>query len=493
MEHKEMDLDPEDWNAMRELGHKMVNDMIHHLQSVREQKAWQPIPATTKARLQGAIPREPEGAEKAYQDFLELVLPYPLGNTHPRFWGWVIGTGTPLGMFADMLASGMNAQLFGAQHSAVLVEEQVLEWCKEMLGFPATGSGLFVSGGTMANLIGVAVARNSMASFDVMKDGLGSAPSRLTFYGSMETHSSIGKSAMLLGLGTDAFRKIPVNERFEVDIEALQRVIAADRAAGHQPFCVVGNAGTVNTGAFDDLTALADLCKKEQLWFHVDGAFGAMAAIAPDLRHHVRGMERAHSLAFDLHKWMYMPYEVGCVLIRNPELHWKAFNSSAAYLSHAPRGVASGGRWFSELGIQLSRGFRALKVWMSLKEHGIHRYAELVQQNVEQAHYLESLILAEPDLELLAPVALNVVCFRFRQSGCPEADLNQLNQELLMRLHESGVAVPSSTTLNGKFAIRVANTNHRTRREDFDILIAKVLEIGHQCASETKPILTAES
>jgi glutamate/tyrosine decarboxylase-like PLP-dependent enzyme len=270
-----------------------------------------------------------------------------------------------------------------------------------------------------------------------------------------------------------------VGPDYTIDVAALRRAIAEDRAAGHRPICVVGNAGTVNTGATDDLPALAVLCREEGLWLHVDGAFGALAALAPALRPLVRGIELADSVAFDLHKWMYLPYEVGCTLVRDQVAHRATFNVTPAYLAAFERGIAAGGFPFAERGVQLSRGFRALKVWMSLKTHGVDAFARLIEQNVKQAAYLVELIQAHPRLELLAPAPLNVVCFRY--VGAHDADesaRNERNQEILLQIQESGLAVPSTTVLGGRLAIRVAITNHRSRREDFDLLVRAVVEKG---------------
>jgi glutamate/tyrosine decarboxylase-like PLP-dependent enzyme len=476
-------LDPADWNAMRALGHRMVDEMITYLETVRERPAWQPIPEEVRAALRAPLPLEPRPAEAVYQDFRRLVLPYPLGNIHPRFWGWVIGTGTPFGVLSDMLAATMNPNVGGAEHAASRVEVQVIDWCKELLGYPREASGLLVSGGSMANLVGLAVARNAKAEGDLAQAGLAAMPRRMTLYASTEAHNSVKKAVSLLGLGRDAQREVPVDDAYRIDVAALRRAIAADRAAGHHPFCVVGNAGTVNTGATDDLETLADLCRDEHLWFHVDGAYGALAAAAPSLRPRVRGMERADSVAFDFHKWMYMPFEVGCALVRHEEQHHATFTAPADYLARSERGTASGPTWFSEYGVQLSRGFRALKVWMSLQEHGARKYGRLIEQNVAQAAYLTARIEQTPELELLAPTALNIVCFRYRAPGLDDETLNQLNQEVLLGIQEAGIAVPTGTRLRGRYAIRVANVNHRSRREDFDLLVDEVLARGRAYAS----------
>src|SRR4029077_9894143 len=258
----------------------------------------------------------------------------------------------------------------------------------------------------------------------------------------------------------------------------LRATLAADKAKGLRPICIVGNAGTVNTGATDDLRALAVLSREENTWFHVDGAFGALAALVPELRPLVSGLEQADSVAFDLHKWLYMPYEVGCTLVRDQKAHRATFNVTPAYLASFDRGIAAGGFPFAERGVQLSRGFRALKVWMSFKTHGLDAFSELIHQNGRQAHYLAGLVTKHPRLELLAPAPLNVVCFRFVAPGADDAALSALNKEILLRIKESGVAIPSQPMLNGKYAIRVAITNHRSRRDDFDLLVRTVVETG---------------
>jgi glutamate/tyrosine decarboxylase-like PLP-dependent enzyme len=474
----EESLDPEDWRLMRVLGHRMVDDMLTYLETVRQRSVWQPIPPEVKAYLRQPLPLEPQGPEQTYQDFLGYILPHPMGNIHPRFWGWVIGTGTPLGMLADMLAAGMNPNVGGADHVANYVESQVLDWCKEMLGYPAEASGLLVSGGSMANLVGLTVARNTKAEFDLRRQGISSSPRKMTLYGSRETHSSVQKAVEVLGLGSEAFRQIRVNKEFQIDLSELEKAIAQDKEAGCQPFCVVANAGTVNSGAIDNLDILASICERENLWFHVDGAFGALAALSPELRPLVAGMEKADSLAFDLHKWMYMPYEVGCVLVRQEEAHRQTFSLTPEYLTHSERGLAGGSIWFSDYGVQLSRGFRALKVWMSMKEHGAQKYGRLIQQNVDQARYLAGLVEETSELQLLAPVPLNIVCFRFVADNLDDRSLSDLNKELLIQLHESGVAVPSYTVIDSKYALRVAITNHRSKREDFEVLTTEVIRLG---------------
>ena len=318
----------------------------------------------------------------------------------------------------------------------------------------------------MANFVGLAVARNAMAGIDVRAEGVAAIPQPLVFYASTEVHSCAQKAIELLGLGQAALRKIPADAEFRFDVAALERAIAEDRAAGKKPCCVIGTAATINTGSVDDLNGLADICQREKLWFHVDGAIGAVLTLSPTHRKLVAGMERADSVALDLHKWLQVPFEAGCAIVRDRNLHRGTFALTPEYLEHTERGLASGPLWFSEYGLQLSRGFRALKVWLSFKEHGVDRYGRLIDQTIEQAHHLAALVKAAPDLELMAPVVVNIVCFRYNPGGLSVEKLNALNEELLIRLHESGIAAPSYTTLNGEYCLRAALSNHRTTHED---------------------------
>src|SRR6267142_32320 len=445
----ERTLDPDDWDEFRALAHRMVDDTLAHLATLRERPAWRPMPDAVRASFGGPVPLEGEGAGAAYREFVERVLPYPSGNLHPRFWGWVQGTGTPLAALAEMLAAALNPHLAGFNQAPALVEHQVLGWLAELMWMPGA-SGVLVGGGSMANLLGLAVGRHARAGFDVREEGLQGGRPRLMLYGSVETHGWAKKAAEVLGLGNESFRRIPVDADYRIDTAALRTAVKDDRNAGRRPFCVIGTAGTVNTGAIDDLSSLASFCRSEDLWFHVDGAFGALARLPESLRPLVSGLEQADSLAFDLHKWMYLPFEAACVLVRDKAAHRDAFSVRASYLAETT--------------------------------HGVNAFARLIEQNVEQARHLAALVETHPDLELLAPVPLNVVCFRYAPSGLPEQRRNAVNEEILLRIQEEGVAVPSGTVLAGRYAIRVANVNHRSRREDFDLLVSAVARIGAEVA-----------
>ena len=471
-------LDPKDWEAMRALGHQMVDDLIDYWAGIREQKIWRPIPDEVKQVFDLPIPEEGQSPEEVYREFKEYIFPYNKGNVHPRFFAWIQGTGTPMGTFGDLLASGMNPNTAIGEHSAMYVDRQVVNWCKQLMNFPAEASGILVSGGSMANITALTVARNSFGEEKIRQRGLKAASGQLLIYCSVETHSCIQKAAEIIGLGTDAVRKIGINERFELDVTLLKAQLEADIQAGFLPFCVVGTAGTVNTGAIDPMDELLEISRAYQLWFHVDGAYGALAKLDPIYASALRAIEEADSLAFDLHKWLYVPYEVGCTLIRDAKKHRDSFAITPNYLLQEKRGLSGGLDSINNYGFELSRGFKALKVWMSIKEQGKAKYAAMIAQNNRHAAYLAALVEQNPYLELTAPLSMSITCFRMIQPGWEEKALQELNKEILLRLQEEGIASPSSTILNGKYTLRVANTNQRTRSEDMELLVREVLRLG---------------
>jgi glutamate/tyrosine decarboxylase-like PLP-dependent enzyme len=474
----EQSLDPSDWESYRKLAHEALDEAIDYIRNVRTRPVWQAVPDFVKQRLQETLPLKGQGIEKTYQDFLQLVFPYATGNVHPRFWGWVHGTGLATGIISEMMGAAMNSNCGGRDHGAVYVERRVVDWFRQIVGYPEIASGVLVSGTSMGNVIGLAVARNAHMGANARAQGVTTSSKKLITYASSEAHSSIAKALELLGLGNTSLHKIPVNAKFSIEIDALKEAIQQDRRSGLQPFCVVGCAATVNTGGMDDLAALSEICCGERLWFHVDGAFGAMCSLSENLRLLVRGIEASDSIAFDFHKWMYVQYDAGCVLVRDGRLHKQVFATHPEYLQHADRGLAGGGEWFTDLGPELSRGFRALRIWFALKEHGTQRFAEMIEKNCQQAKYLAARVSQNHELELIVEPTLNIVCFRYRPSGLDEAAVDRLNREVVTELQERGIAVPSTTRVHGKLAIRVAITNHRSLSEDFDLLLRAVVAIG---------------
>jgi aromatic-L-amino-acid decarboxylase len=456
-------LDPDDWEDFRRVCHRALDDMIDHVATVRERPVWQGAPGEVRRHFQSALPHAPQPLSSVLHDFDTFIKPYGNGNGHPLFMGWVHGAGTPVGMLAEMLAGALNANCGGRNHIAIDVERQIALWAAEMFGFPAEASGIFVTGTSAANLVALLVARTAALGVDVRHSGLREAATQLTAYTSEQAHGCIVQAAEISGIGARHVRLIPVDARHAMRLDLLARAIEQDRANGLQPFLVVGTAGTVNTGAIDDLGALADLCARAGLWFHVDGAFGALCTLAPSLRPLIAGIERAHSVAFDFHKWAHVPYDAGFVLVRDPALHRATFGNAAAYLNRAPSGLAAGEVWPCDLCPDLSRGFRALKTWFTFRAFGADRIGAAIARTCAVARYLERRLAESELFEVCAPVALNIVCFGLRMPGH-----DALNKAIVLDLHERGVAAPSTTVLDGRTVIRAAIVNHRTTEADMD-------------------------
>jgi len=466
-------LDPQNWDDIRAQGHRMLDDMIDYAADVRERPVWRPIPDDVRARFRARLPRQPSDLGEVYREFTDFIVPYATGNVHPGFMGWVHGGGNVVGMLAEMLAAGLNANLGGRDHIPIEVERQIVEWMRSMFGFPSGTSGIFVTGTSMANLMAVLVARTSAVGRSVRRRGIAAEGARLTAYTSMAAHGCVTKAMDIAGLGSDALRQIEVDRCHRIDVSALRARIDLDRKAGLKPFLVVGSAGTVDIGAIDDLKALSALCREEQLWFHVDGAYGALGMFSPALAPRLAGIENADSVALDFHKWGQVPYDAGFLMVRDGERHREAFAAPAAYLRRETRGLAAGSSWPCDLGPDLSRGFRALKTWFTLKTYGTEKLGAVIARTCALAAYLEARVVAEPRLELLAPVQLNIVCFRYRAR---EAD--KVNGEIVIDIQESGIAAPSTTVLDGQLAIRAAIVNHRTDTCDLDALVAAVVGFG---------------
>jgi glutamate/tyrosine decarboxylase-like PLP-dependent enzyme len=452
----------------------MLDDAIDYVEHIRARPVWQPIPAEVRDRFHEPVPRAPSDLSEVHGRFLSDILPYATGNTHPGFMGWAHGGGTPVGILAEMLAASLNANLGGRDHIPIEVERQIVRWMQTIFGFPESATGLFVTGASMANLIGVLIARDVALGFETRCAGVAASTLRLAAYASEAVHTCVGRAMDVCGIGSDGLRLIPAQSGRGIDLAELEKAIEADRRAGFTPFPLVGTAGSVDTGAIDNLTALADLSRREHLWFHVDGACGALGILAPDIAPRLSGIERADSLAFDFHKWGQVPYDAGFILVRDGVLHRNAFATSAAYLRREKRGLAGGPAWPCDFGPDLSRGFRALKAWFTLKVYGTEALGSAISQTCELARYLESRIRETSELELLAPVELNIVCFRFRA----DADAHRVNARIVTDLHEAGDVAPSTTVIDGRLAIRAAIVNHRTSRAEIDTLVQKVVAAG---------------
>jgi aromatic-L-amino-acid decarboxylase len=466
-------LDPQDWPAFRRQAHRMLDDMIDYVAGIRERPVWQPISATVRNHFREAFPWSPSALEQVHGEFLDYVLPYGGGNVHPGFMGWVQGGGTPTGMLAEMLAGGLNANLGGRDQAPVEVERQIVAWVRELFEFPEGASGLFVTGTSMANLLAVLVARRARLGPEARRSGIGEAGSQLRAYASCAAHGCVSQAMDLAGFGVDSLRLIPVDANFRMDIPALRAAITRDRQEGHTPFLVVGSAGTVDAGAIDDLDAIAALCRQEGLWFHIDGAYGALGMLSPVVAPRLEGITKADSIAFDFHKWGQVPYDAGFLLVRDGRQHYETFASPAAYLRRETRGLSAGSPWPCDFGPDLSRGFRALKTWFTLKVLGGQAIGAAIARSCALAEYLQARVEAEPALELLAGAQLNIVCFRYRAS-----DPDQVNAAIVVDLQESGIAAPSTTSINGKLVIRAALFNHRTKKQDIDALLDATLRFG---------------
>lgn len=474
-----MTLDPKDWSVFRRDAHAMLDAALDKLENAREGDVWTPVQEALTTAYETPLPREGAPLNEV-MDALKTLMPLGPGNTHPRFFGWVHGAGAPSGLISAVTEAAMNVNAGGRNHIAPVIEQQVIRWATEMMGMPEGTSGLIVSGTSMATIIALKVARDQA----LQQAGRGSSDiTKLVGYTSEQTHSCVGRAFDVLGIGKDSLRQIPCNAAFEIDTGALLEALKADRDKGLLPFAIIGTAGAVNMGAIDDLDALADIAGDQELWLHVDGAFGATANIGQRARGRLTGLSRADSLAFDFHKWLQVNYDAGCVLIRDGEAHRQTFANRPEYLRGSERGLAGGDFWAVDYGPELSRGFRALKVWVHIKTHGMGALAAVIDRNIEQAQYLESLIKVSDTLEMLAPVPLNICCFRYKFD---EVQSNALNHELVVRLQESGMAVTSSTLIQDQLAIRVNITNHRTRKSDLELLIDTIERIGAELMSEVR-------
>ncbi len=471
----EFDLDPE---AVRGLGRRVADMVAEHRASLLERPVFGKLGAKAEL-LEEPLPEDGQPLEAVLDAVRQRVLPFAFGNSHPRFFAFINATADPLGTAADYLASAMNSNCWGGDHASIHVERRVIAWLAEILGLPSPAEGILTSGGSMANLTALATARAAVAPGVRERGFAGTEP--IVVYASEEVHNCVDKAVDLLGIGWRQLRKIPADDRFRLRLDPLKQAIAADRAAGLRPGIVVGTAGTVNTGAIDPLEELADLCAAEGLWFHVDGAYGALASVSPKLRPLFRGLDRADSVAADPHKWLYVPYEAGAALVRDPGRMADAFRRPAPYIVHDPDSPVVGPVSFNERGPELSRGFKALKVWMGMKRHGRRGYAAAVERDVALARFLADELRAREDFELMAEPVLSIVGFRYRPRGLDDEEaLSRLNRQIVNRLVGNGSFFLAPTLLKGRTAMRVAIVNFRTSEDDLQALVDEAARAGRQ-------------
>lgn len=472
--------DPVDWQSARNVSHEMLDSSLDYIQYVRDRPVYQSIPIDIRIKLENEeIPKESESLLNICNDIRTDVMPYSKGNIHPRYWGWVSGEGTLGGVLSDMIAATLNINTCSGTHSAAIIEKTVIEWMRQVFDFPKnTAGGLLTSGTSMATIISLAAARQR-AMINIREDGFIHGH-QLVGYASKETHGCVMKAFELLGLGSKALHLISVDEHFSIDISQLKSAIRDDRSKGLIPFCIIGNAGTVNTGAFDNLVELASIAHSENMWFHVDGAFGSFVILDHQRRDLVLGIDQADSLVFDFHKWLHCPFDAGCILVRNISDLEMTFSTNHSYLKKVERGNSMNKHWYYDLGPELSRSFRALKVWFIIRQHGIIKLGQKINENCQQAQYLVSLLEQYQNIiRIVRPVSLNIVNFRFEPeefNGMSSEIIDIFNEELVLDIQTDGIALPSTTVIENRLYIRVAIVSHRTEKNDFDLFVETLLK-----------------
>ena len=470
---KPSSLDPEEWGAFRRLAHQVLDECIDHLEQIRA-RPWKPFPKEDANALGLGVAEEGIGVEATARQMLGL-LPYGSGNTHPSFFGWVQGTGNAAGLLAELVAASMNSNCGGRNHAAVYIERDVIRWCKERFGMPDGGGGVLVTGTSQATVLGLAVARQYALGDETRRSGI-VGTKRLVAYAVEGVHQAVTKGIELIGLGSDALRLIPRENRCGgMCPDALREQIAADRANGATPFCVVATAGSVDTGSFDPIDPLADVCEQEGMWLHIDGAYGAWLKIAEKpWSELVKGMERADSIALDFHKWMFVQYDCGLILVRDEALQRAVFSSSAPYLRSGGEGLSGGRPWFADYGTDLSRGFRALKAWATIRAYGRQTLGRAISENCRQASLMGESIKRTRGLELVFPVIANVCCFSVASRGRTLAEVAEANRRMVTHFQDLGEPIFSLTQVGGKTLVRAAIVNHRTTDADVEAAVRKL-------------------
>ena len=486
------DLTPEQFQA---LGYRVVDAIADHLRTIRDVPVFPGRSPDEVARLfEEPLPERGQDPARILDEWDEKILPNTTHNGSPRYFGFVMGSGTPMGILAEALAASVNMNTGGWKPapSATEIERRTLAWIAELIGYDPACGGLLVSGGTMANVTALHTALRNTAPYDTTPRGLQdeARTGRFRVYASdHEGHVSLVRAVDLMNLGREALRRVPSHDDLTLDVDALRRMLDEDLARGDLPFCVVAQAGSINVGAIDPLDAIADVCAEYGLWLHADGACGAVGAMLPELRPHYAGLARADSVSLDPHKWLYIAYECGCVLFRDPETQRRAFTMQASYL----QGILPDryrGHDFYELGPQMSRGFRALKLWMSLKHYGAEGYRTLLRQNIRCAAHLDALVRADPDFEALHRPVLNFYCFRFvparlrDEADAHAATLDRLNQEITDAIRASGLAFVMTSQLRGRTVLRLSVCSHRTTLGDIERVFDALRRLGHRLDRE---------
>jgi aromatic-L-amino-acid decarboxylase len=473
-----------DWGPAeaRELTGEVLNLWCELLDRMRDLPVT-PVSAADDVATEMALPI-PE-APLAPAEIASLLRPLMFEHSalcgHPGFLAYISGSGTVPGAAADLLAAGLNPNVGGWSLSAGATELELhlMRWMAARFGLPAGAAGLMTSGGAASNFTALKAARDSRAPGNVRTDGIDGL--RLVLYASQEAHATIAEAADMMGMGERAVRPIPIDEGFRMRPEELERAIADDLAAGMRPFCVVATAGTTATGAIDPIPAVADICKRHDLWLHVDAAYGGAAAFSPGLRPLLEGIDRADSISFDPHKWLYTPQSSACLLTRDPRTLRAAFSIDAAYVREDAE-MSGRGLNIGELGPQWSRAFLALKVWMSLAAHGTDAYARRIAHDVDLARYLDDRVRADPDLEPMCPVTLSIACFRYAPAGAnaDDATLDALNERLMIEIRRDGRTCPSNAVLGGRYSLRACFVNHRTESGVVDDLVDAAVSLGRE-------------
>jgi aromatic-L-amino-acid/L-tryptophan decarboxylase len=489
---RDLDWDPARARAFTDRVTDIYEEVLTRLRELPVSRGWGVDEVRRAVGIE--VPDDPMPEDALIDHLRRVTFEYSGFLGHPRFYAYISGAGTVPGAAADLLAAGLNANAGGWRlaPAATEIELALCRWfARDVFGLPETSGGALTTGGAMANFIALKAARDAKAGFDVRRTGVAAGPP-LGVYVSTETHVVSVRAADMLGIGWDNVRQVAVDDGYRLRVDELRARIAADRAAGVHPVAVVANAGTVSTGVVDPLPAIADVCRDEELWFHVDAAYGGPAMLADDLRRLFAGIERADSIAFDPHKWLYTPQSGGCILVRDFESLRRAFDvDHVAYVvkdeEHTDWGVDLGRH-----SPNFSRGFWALKVWVSLLAHGRRAYARRISHDAELARYLAARVEEEPAFELMAPVGLSITCFRYVPEGLPDVPgrdgyLDLLNGRLMTAIQLDGRVYCSNAVLGGRFCLRSCIVNFRTEAEDLDALLEVASELGEKLDAELRP------